>query len=148
MDRLSFIFMILASMLVIRPAFSYIEIADKDDAVATAGEQNTNLYQLNLQGTAAVKKLKKVDDIITRDEAAGKNLTFYDVNELLESDAVKQEKEDQKFLLKEVAKMISEPKKLNNVIDVSIYTQLKNLPADKRDSQIARQLMNSLKGRY
>ncbi len=141
-------FPFLILVLVIEPAFAYIEIGEKGDAEATSGEQTTNLYRLNLQGMSAIKKLKKVDSIIARDEALGKKVMVYDVNELLENDVVQQEKEELKLVLKEVNQIVALPKKLKITPDTEIYMQLKNLHRDARDRTVAQQLMNSLRGRY
>ena len=141
---LSFMFF----MQLARPALSYIEIGEKGDAEATSGEQTTNLYRLNLQGMSAVKKLNKVDDIIARDEALGKKVTVYDVNDLLENDAIQQEKEEQKALLKVVDQILAAPKKLKVVVNNETYMQMKNLKPDVRDRAVAQQLMGNLRGRY
>lgn len=148
MNKLLSVFSFLILVLVIEPAFAYIEIGEKGDAEATSGEQTTNLYRLNLQGMSAIKKLKKVDNIIARNEALGKKVMVYDVNDLLEKDVVQREKEELKIVLKEVNQIVATPKKLKITPDTETYIQLKNLHRNARDRTIAQQLMNSLKGRY
>ena len=121
------------------PAFSYLEVGEKGDAEATAGEQTSNLYRLNSNGMLAIKKLKKVDDIVRREQRAGRSMAVSDVNDLLASDAEQQKKKEMEELTASINKTLGNSKLLKEN-NSSVYAQIKELKKDVRDQEIAETL--------
>ncbi|MBP5352411.1 MAG: hypothetical protein J6Y91_01425 [Alphaproteobacteria bacterium] len=126
------------------PAFSYLEVGEKGDAEASAGEQTSNLYRLNANGMLAIKKLKKVDDIIRREQSAGRSMAVSDVNDLLASDAEQQKKKELEQLENDTKKVLSNPKLLKEKDNSAVYAQIKELKSDVRDQEIVKTLRLSL----
>lgn len=148
MKKISIVILLLLFTMPAKPAFAYMEVAEKGDAEATAGEQNSNLYRLNAQGMLAVKKLKKVDDIVAKRQAAGQAVILSDVNDLLASDEEQKEKQDLLRITKELSQALTNPKRLKVTDVVSVYKQIGRLPNDVRDEAIAEKLRTDLRGKF
>ncbi|MBP5215402.1 MAG: hypothetical protein J6039_02465 [Alphaproteobacteria bacterium] len=127
-------------------AHAYIEDKELGETEATAGEQHSNLYKLNVRGDLIVKRLKKLDDYVARSEASGKGVSASDFDDLLLSEKEDRVKQDVKRILTDVVKKTSDPKKLREEPAPETYVNLSEQSvADIRDSETARRLRNNLR---
>ena len=129
-------------------ALSYIDDKELGEAETLAGDQNTNLYRLNTQGTVSIKKLKQVNELIMRREASGKQVFNADIEDLLNAEKKDKDTEELKNALETVDKNLSNPRQLKIVNSPDIYKQLAAMhPNNVRDKEIAVTLSSELKSR-
>ena len=129
-------------------AEAYIEENSPNDASATAGEQNSNLYRLNATSALRIKKLQK------RDETLAKNpkMNIRDSSELEEILSDKKQVDlDAKNRLEEQYKETIVKTKNKNALIVSNseqYEQFKKLGVNSvRDTQAISDIKQKLRRR-
>lgn len=126
-------------------AQAYIDDTELGDAEATAGEQHSNLYKLNVRGDLVIKRLKKLDDYVARSEASGKGVSASDFEDLLISEKEDRVKQDVKKVLADVTKKTADPKKLKVVTDSNLYLNIHQLRDNTiKDRSVAQSLRKVL----
>jgi len=128
-------------------AHAYLETYSDDETQVTAGEQNTNLYRLNAAGTSALKKLKKIDEVIARNPS--EKIASGDISTIAEM-IDSQDDENKKILdmmMKKITQTLSNPADLKTVPDNDLYRRFAGLCAQNvRDASVAETLLHKLKG--
>ena len=121
--------------------YAYIEENNVGDTEATAGEQNTNLYRLNAKGALSVKKLKRIDEYVARNQARGHVVSASDLEDLLLSESEEKEKKELERMTAEISKQLANPKQLIQQTAADTYNMLQNISVSQtRDAEIAKSL--------
>lgn len=127
---------------------AYIEESAPNDAVATAGEQNTNLYRLNATSALRIKKLQKIDETLAKNP----KLNISDSSELEEILSNKKQVDlDAKNQLEaQYRETIAKTKNKNALVvsNAEQYAQFKKLNVNSvRDTQAIRDVKQKLRRR-
>lgn len=126
-------------------ALAYLDDAQIGDAEATAGDQNTNLYRLKSQGGVVLKQLKKVDEFVARNRAAGREVDYMQIDELLLTEQQEAEKQQLQQVTAEVKQAAQDYKKLKKRDLQENYQQI--IAAQSvgvRDAEVAAELRKKL----
>ena len=141
----AFIFVLSFFMLSISTANAYIDDTDLSAAQTRPGDQNTNLYQLHNKGLLAVKKLKKVDELVVREEAAGRSMHIEDIDTFLNDAENVQTKQFLKKVFKDVSEKSRNPRVLKTNNTGSVLEEIASVvEGNVRDKDIVGRLKNQL----
>lgn len=129
-------------------AEAYIDETAPNDAVATAGEQNTNLYRLNATSALRIKKLQKIDETLAKNP----KLNISDSSELEEILSNKKQVDlDAKNQLEaQYKETIAKTKNKNTLVvsNTEQYAQFKKLGVNSvRDTQAISDIKQKLRRR-
>ena len=129
-------------------ASAYIEDKDVDEAEIAAGDQNTNLYRLQNDGMYKIKKLKEIDELVTKKKAAGFYVDVSDMETLLTTSQQDKDNDILKSLEEDVDKQVSSPKKLKVEYTPDIYKNIIEIQRTGiKDKDVAATIISELKQR-
>lgn len=129
----------------ISPAQAYIEEDNTGRAEASAGDQNTNMHRLNARGDYYIKKLKKIDEFVSKGNDIS-SLDISNVDDLNNFEQKDREEQYNKKLLAEVVKTTSNPATLKENTKPDLYASLAAIN-ETRDTEIAAALQRQFRGR-
>ena len=127
------------------PAFAYVEENDAGMTKNTAGEQTTNLYKLKTRTDYLIKRLKKMDNYATRSEDETFTQDVFNVEDISVMEQKDKERAQNKKLLEDVVKAVSNPAKLKNTVKPDVFSSLTAIN-EVRDIEIATSLQRQLRG--
>ncbi len=112
---------------VISETFAYLEVESTGDAKATASEQTTNLYLLNNSNNTTLKRLKKIEELYSKNPELARKLSRDEIEQIATGDSNELQRQD---ILKETKQYLHKAlENKNNLIvkrDVYFYQQLTN----------------------
>lgn len=128
-------------------AFAYLEVETQGDAKATANEQTTNLYLLNSSNNTTLKRLKKIEELYSKNPELAKKLSRNEIEQIAGGDSQELQRQD---ILKETKQYLTRAlMNKNNLItkrDVYFYQQLTNNALQShKDTGITGELSNKLR---
>lgn len=126
-------------------AYAYLETYTEGETQVTAGDQNTNMYRLNAVGSIAMKKLKKIDEVLARNPNENVNaMDISQIEQLIDSNENEQ-KQQLEQMKKKVSKTLSSPENLRVLPDKRLYKELSTLSIrETRDTAVAVELLKQL----
>ena len=126
-------------------AYAYLETYTEGETQVTAGDQNTNMYRLNAVGSIAMKKLKKIDEVLARNPNENVNaMDISQIEQLIDSNENEQ-KQQLEQMIKKVSKTLSSPENLRVLPDKRLYKELNTLSIrETRDTAVAVELLKQL----
>jgi hypothetical protein len=126
-------------------AYAYLETYTEGETQVTAGDQNTNMYRLNAVGSIAMKKLKKIDEVLARNPNENVNaMDISQIEQLIDSNENEQ-KQQLEQMMKKVSKTLSSPENLRVMPDKRLYKELSTLSIrETRDTAVAVELLKQL----
>lgn len=126
-------------------AYAYLETYTEGETQVTAGDQNTNMYRLNAVGSIAMKKLKKIDEVLARNPNENVNaMDISQIEQLIDSNENEQ-KQQLEQMMKKVSKTLSSPENLRVLPDKRLYKELSTLSIrETRDTAVAVELLKQL----
>lgn len=124
--------------------YAYMEVNEEEEVVA--GDHNTGMYRLSSKNTLLIKKLKQVDDILSKNPNSDLYTNHAQIEDLLQDS----EKDDDKKELKELlSQAISQTENIKDLVNNSseVYQQIRNIAGSSiRDTQLTEGLSVSLRG--
>lgn len=114
-------------------------------AEASAGDQNTNMYKLNTRTDYLVKKLKKIDEYVSKNKNDISALGISSLDDVTMLEQKNKEQLQNKRLLENVTKAASAPATLKIVVKPDVYSSLLAVN-DMRDAEIAASLQRQFRG--
>ena len=126
-------------------AYAYLETYTEGETQVTAGDQNTNMYRLNAVGSIAMKKLKKIDEVLARNPNENVNaMDISQIEQLIDSNENEQKQQTEQ-MMKKVSKTLSSPENLRVLPDKRLYKELSTLSIrETRDTAVAVELLKQL----
>lgn len=126
-------------------AYAYLDTYTEGETQVTAGDQNTNMYRLNAVGSIAMKKLKKIDEVLARNPNENVNaMDISQIEQLIDSNENEQ-KQQLEQMMKKVSKTLSSPENLRVLPDKRLYKELSTLSIrETRDTAVAVELLKQL----
>lgn len=130
------------SLLIISPAYAYVEEDTAGMTEMSAGDQNTNMHKLSARGDYFVKKLKKLDEYAVKN--GGRALDISDVDDIVSFEEKTREEQLSERILANVTATTAEPQRLKIVVKPEVYSTLAAVN-EVRDAEIASMLQKQLK---
>ncbi len=140
------LFWVLCFCLIYVPtAGAYIDDTDLEGAQTSAGDQNTNLYQLNNKEMLALKKLKMVDEISYKQENIGKTVRVEDIDSYINVEKNMEDAKALKKILSDVKALCKNPRNLVIKDTKSAYEEIgKIVHSGKNDHFVVQTLRGQL----
>ena len=122
-------------------SFAYLEVESDGDAKATANEQTTNLYLLTNSNNTTLKKLKKIEELYSKNPELAQKLSRDEIESIAGGNSEELRRQD---VIRETLRYVRQSVKGTNLVtkrDTYFYQQLTN---NALQSMTDKQMIGSL----